>query len=49
VTATRPDLDLVRDVRRVLEEQSEWVRAEVARYGDRLSGLSRREATRHLR
>ncbi|WP_244929073.1 DNA alkylation repair protein [Nocardioides sp. W7] len=26
----------------------EWVRAEVARLGDRLSGLSRREATKHL-
>ncbi len=25
-----------------------WVRAEVERYGDRLSGLSRREALRHL-
>jgi 3-methyladenine DNA glycosylase AlkD len=25
-----------------------WVRAEVARHGDRMSGLSRREATRHL-
>ncbi|MGB3186052.1 MAG: DNA alkylation repair protein [Ornithinimicrobium sp.] len=27
----------------------EWVRAEVDRLGDRLSGLSRREATKHLR
>lgn len=26
----------------------DWVRAEVARLGDRLSGLSRREATKHL-
>ena len=26
----------------------EWVRAEVARHGDRMSGLSRREATKHL-
>jgi 3-methyladenine DNA glycosylase AlkD len=26
----------------------DWVRAEVERYGDRLSGLSRREATKHL-
>ncbi|MDQ4053236.1 MAG: DNA alkylation repair protein [Actinomycetota bacterium] len=26
----------------------DWVRAEVARQGDRMSGLSRREATRHL-
>ena len=25
-----------------------WVRAEVDRYGDRLSGLSRREALKHL-
>ena len=27
----------------------DWVRAEVARLGDRLSGLSRREALKHLR
>ncbi len=27
----------------------EWVLAEVARHGDRMSGLSRREATKHLR
>src|SRR5438552_1134257 len=26
----------------------DWVRAEVARLGDRLSGLSRREALKHL-
>lgn len=26
----------------------DWVRAEVARHGDRMSGLSRREATKHL-
>ena len=26
----------------------DWVRTEVARYGDRLSGLSRREALKHL-
>ena len=26
----------------------DWVRAEVERYGERLSGLSRREATKHL-
>jgi 3-methyladenine DNA glycosylase AlkD len=26
----------------------DWVRAEVARLGDRMSGLSRREATKHL-
>ena len=26
----------------------DWVRAEVDRLGDRLSGLSRREATKHL-
>ena len=26
----------------------DWVRAEVVRYGDRLSGLSRREALKHL-
>ena len=26
----------------------EWVLAEVGRHGDRMSGLSRREATKHL-
>jgi 3-methyladenine DNA glycosylase AlkD len=26
----------------------DWVRAEVRRHGDRLSGLSRREALKHL-
>lgn len=35
----------LRDYARV---DPDWVRAEVERYGDRLSGLSRREALKHL-
>ena len=35
-------------LRQYARTDAEWVRAEVARLGDRLSGLSRREALKHL-
>lgn len=35
-------------LRQYVRTDAEWVRAEVARLGDRLSGLSRREALKHL-
>jgi len=35
-------------LRQYARTDAEWVRTEVARLGDRLSGLSRREALKHL-
>lgn len=36
-------------LRQYARTDPDWVLAEVARHGDRMSGLSRREATKHLR